>query len=298
METECIFISTYGVCKSCTIYPKNFIAVHENKEQAYLTTMTQREGMSIYVCSNTLRFFVSEILPNIKYSFFLVSGNSDLDVPLECLSTLQYQELVDSKFLIKWLAQNCTETHHKIVQSPIGLDYHTIHMDPHHYWRMPNEGHVPIQQESILKKLRKSMKPFQERTCKIFSNVHQRMDKRNDRASALKDIPADLIHTTKGFILRTNTWELMTQFSFVLSPFGNGYDCHRTWEALCLGAIPIVRAPQFKDLFEELPVLNVKEWSDVTQELLENTIIEFKNKQFNYDKLTRKYWRHLMKFTP
>ena len=27
---------------------------------------------------------------------------------------------------------------------------------------------------------------------------------------------------------------------FVLSPAGNGVDCHRTWEALLMGAVPIV----------------------------------------------------------
>jgi hypothetical protein len=38
----------------------------------------------------------------------------------------------------------------------------------------------------------------------------------------------------------------------------------------------------------------VEEWSDVTKELLEDTIEEFKEKheanEFNYDKLTLKYW--------
>ena len=34
----------------------------------------------------------------------------------------------------------------------------------------------------------------------------------------------------------------------------------------------------------------VNEWSDITQELLDKTIIEFKNKTFNYDKLSLQYW--------
>jgi hypothetical protein len=47
-------------------------------------------------------------------------------------------------------------------------------------------------------------------------------------------------------------------------------------------------------LYEDLPVLIVEEWSDVTNELLAYTIEEFKEKheanEFNYDKLTLKYW--------
>ena len=67
-------------------------------------------------------------------------------------------------------------------------------------------------------------------------------------------------------------------------------DCHRTWEALCLGCIPIVKAPNFSKLFENLPVLIVNDWNDVTKELLDKTIKNFKTKTFNYDKLELKYW--------
>jgi acetolactate synthase-1/2/3 large subunit len=45
------------------------------------------------------------------------------------------------------------------------------------------------------------------------------------------------------------------------------------------GCIPIVRAPNFKTLFENLPVLNVNQWSDVNEELLYNTIEKFKKKK-------------------
>ena len=47
-------------------------------------------------------------------------------------------------------------------------------------------------------------------------------------------------------------------------------------------------------LFYDLPVLIVNEWSDITLELLNNTISNYKNKyvtkQFNYNKLLLKYW--------
>ena len=82
----------------------------------------------------------------------------------------------------------------------------------------------------------------------------------------------------------------MTEYTFVLSPFGVGQDCHRTWEALCLGCIPILKAPNFKKMFENLPVLIVNEWSDITQELLDKTIQEFQSHEFNYEKLTLQYW--------
>ena len=82
----------------------------------------------------------------------------------------------------------------------------------------------------------------------------------------------------------------MSKYTFVLCPFGVGMDCHRTWEALCLGCIPILCAPIFKKLFEELPVLIVNNWKEITEELLNSTIEKFKNLSFNYDKLLLKYW--------
>jgi hypothetical protein len=175
---------------------------------------------------------------------------------------------------------------------PIGLDYHTISNDPNHWWKIHDEGSKPVEQESVLINLRQSMKPFDERTCKIFSNVHHNLDRYGDRGSAIGALynQPGLIENAATFLSRSQTWEKMSNCSFVLSPFGNGYDCHRTWEALSLGAIPIVRAKQFKTLFADLPVLNVDEWSDVTPELLQNTLFEFKQRQFNYEKLTLKYW--------
>ena len=93
-----------------------------------------------------------------------------------------------------------------------------------------------------------------------------------------------------NFIKRTKNWEIMSTYAFVLSPSGNGIDCHRTWETLCLGCIPIVIGGFFNSIFKDLPVLIVKSWSDVRQELLNQTLIDFKDKPFNYEKLNLQYW--------
>jgi hypothetical protein len=68
-------------------------------------------------------------------------------------------------------------------------------------------------------------------------------------------------------------------------------DCHRTWEALVLGAIPIVRGHQFDELFADLPVLIVDEWKDVTAELLTATLEAFKERSFKKECLELAYWK-------
>ena len=83
--------------------------------------------------------------------------------------------------------------------------------------------------------------------------------------------------------------------AFVLSPHGNGLDCHRTWEALCLGCIPIVKTSPLDSMYNELPVLIVNDWNDITIELLQKTVDEYKGREFRYEKLTLKYWMDMIK---
>ena len=57
--------------------------------------------------------------------------------------------------------------------------------------------------------------------------------------------------------------KLVLRSKYVLSPPGNGPDCHRTWEAIYLGAIPIVHQNSWPDFGSELPVEIVKDWTEV-----------------------------------
>jgi hypothetical protein len=43
-------------------------------------------------------------------------------------------------------------------------------------------------------------------------------------------------------------------------------------------------------LWEQVPVLIVKDWSDITDDLLTRTIADFKDRHFATEKLTLQYW--------
>lgn len=49
---------------------------------------------------------------------------------------------------------------------------------------------------------------------------------------------------------------------FVISPPGNGPDCHRTWEAMYSGAIPVVLKEAWPFAHLNLPVLAVNQWTE------------------------------------
>jgi hypothetical protein len=298
MENECYFVNSRGLLKSCTIHSSTPISSC-NTDTKYLfdmiTSNKMFNGMSIYVCSDLLKFFVNTILPRLKNTFVLVSGDSDLCVPKEILTMIETNNLLNSQYLLKWFAQNTRiQNNDKIIQLPIGLDYHTIHGNPRCKWRIPYEKILPIEQETVLKNINTIAKPFYQRIPKIYVNFSKNSDRFKQRISSLNIIPKNLMVINNEFTPRTNNWKQTSEFAFVLSPFGIGMDCHRTWEALCLGCIPVVCAPDFKDLFEDLPVLIVNQWSEIDQTLLFNTLYKFKQQKFNYDKLSLKYWVNQM----
>ena len=59
--------------------------------------------------------------------------------------------------------------------------------------------------------------------------------------------------------------ETYARAQFVLSPRGNGVDCHRTWDGLAVGALPVVLrpGPAFDAVFDGPPVLHVRSWAEV-----------------------------------
>jgi hypothetical protein len=117
----------------------------------------------------------------------------------------------------------------------------------------------------------------------------------SERKDCVSQVPKEIVFYEPNMVNRHQTWVNQSHFAFVLSPAGGGIDCHRTWEAVLLGCIPIVKrfnVPHDK-VYNDLPILVVDNWSDITQQLLYNTIREFKNRQFNYDKLKLSYWVNL-----
>jgi hypothetical protein len=249
------------------------------------------DKMSIYVCSDLLSFFVKIILPKICNTFTLVSGDSDMQVPKEALTNEDTKCLINNKYLIQWFPQNTQiQDHPKIIQLPIGLDYHTISTNFNHCWKTDGENSDPQSQENLLINIKNNSLPFFERIPKIYVNFSASNNRFGQRKDAFSKIHAELLIINQTFTKRTENWNNTVKYTFVLSPFGMGMDCHRTWEALCLGSIPIICAPNFTKLFEDLPVLIVTDFSQISPKLLQDTISDFKNRTFNYDKLTLKYW--------
>lgn len=56
--------------------------------------------------------------------------------------------------------------------------------------------------------------------------------------------------------------KILSLTKFVISPPGNGPDCHRTWESIYMGAIPVVLRKAWPFTQDDLPVLVVDTWAE------------------------------------
>ena len=88
-----------------------------------------------------------------------------------------------------------------------------------------------------------------------------------------------------------------SKYIFLLSPLGNGLDCHRTWEGILFGHIVIVKSSPLDRLYRKhnLPVVIIDDWMDINKTMLSVWYKQFRNatyfeKHQTRYKMTTDYW--------
>lgn len=82
----------------------------------------------------------------------------------------------------------------------------------------------------------------------------------------------------------------MLKYRFIISPNGNGIDCHRTWEALYLNRIPILQKNKFNEnIFGDMPALIVDGYDKLTIDMMHDFINNELPKKSSA-KLYPEYW--------
>ena len=86
------------------------------------------------------------------------------------------------------------------------------------------------------------------------------------------------------------------QSYFSFSPPGNGIDCHRIWECLYLGCVPVVLKNNISfGEFSDLPILFVDNFTNITKDFLESQIPNYHPfTPTDYKKLDLTYWKDLI----
>jgi hypothetical protein len=310
-ENDCRIVNSRGILKSCDIHsgtPVSSIKVFIDYHWEGL-----RPGSTVYVCTSAIGQLAHH-LERIPCPIVLVSGDADEDAPTQIFaSELDFHTFIESPKIIHWFAQNCAVKHPKLSSIPIGLDYHTMTRAGNIFKKLS----TPDEQEKLIQEILNNAPILTKRIFKCYSNFHFVMtlaDRKrlrsnalpkeisiqtsvlaaDDRVRAKELISADLIDYEPTPVDRETTWRNQSNYAFVISPHGNGLDCHRTWEALCLGCIPIVKTSPLDSLYEELPVYIVQDWSEVTEENLRKVLHEFSQRKFDLNRLTLKYWMDII----
>jgi hypothetical protein len=240
--------------------------------------------------------YINKLLPflkNVSRPFILITAMEDDQLPLDIDKSFM-NKILSSPFFKHWFSINKTiPNNDKFTSIPYGLDYWTLTTKPY----FGENIQTIIQQNLVLESITNNIQHFSQRIPKIYGNFHFNFtDDRHGgwRKKLLNIIPKDIIFYEPAVLPRIESYKNMSKFSFVVSPFGHGFDCIRTFEALCLGCIVIMRKSFLDLIYEDLPVLLVDEWKDINESLLNKTLDEFKDKQFNYEKLKMDYWVKLV----
>ncbi|WP_218122749.1 hypothetical protein [Propionivibrio dicarboxylicus] len=243
-------------------------------------------GDSVYVCTDALKNFADNFLSQIHSPFVLLSGDSDQPISEAFLSDPSLRSLLDDPRLIGWYAQNLATTHDKLHPLPIGLDYHTM-------WERPGFWGItaisPVAQENALINILAQSPEFNRRYMTAYCNWHFALH-RGDRQECFEKSDKTSCFFEPNAIPRHSSWMRQAECMFVASPEGAGMDCHRTWEALCLGCIPIVKRNPLAPLFADLPVLIIDDWSLLNRDTMQAYASETYAKKFDFSTLFRTYW--------
>ena len=293
------FINSRSILFSCDIHPENPQSSIANT--AYLNSIPQKlrefencsahnQPTTIYVASDGIPYFVEHILGKINTPFILVTGDSDLPINHLTLGD-NLENLLNNPNMLCWFAQNRDITHAKLFSLPIGINIHNL-------WSNPLEwggGFIlPAMQELQLRTIAQDARKLSLREAKIFCNWHFSID-RADRKQCLEEIDHSLCYFQENPLSMAKSWELQSQFQYVLSPHGAGLDCHRTWEALILGCIPVIKHSSIDDLFIDLPVIIVHDWQEIQPGFFERASGQLDGKKLNFEKLYMQYWKSIIK---
>jgi hypothetical protein len=83
-----------------------------------------------------------------------------------------------------------------------------------------------------------------------------------------------------------NYFARMPSYKFVVSPEGNGIDCHRHYEAFMAGCIPIIEHnDKIKEKYGNMPILYTTDYSEITPEYLEQKYTEMLDKEYDFSPL-------------
>lgn len=187
--------------------------------------------------------FQSKYLPNIDKKFILVTGISDYSVESGHPS---YVEIINNPNLIKWFCTN-----------PPNLDSEKIEWLPVGFQEKERQGG----DLKILNKQFNSSTDWVDKENKVYIPFHTTANSIG-RERLINEISKnDFCVVEKNKLDFDDYLTELNKYKYVLSLRGNGWDCHRHYESLLVGSVPVLENGPILESFKshELPVLSLDE---------------------------------------
>jgi hypothetical protein len=247
--------------------------IYDNKYQDFKSEKVCKYDI-VFVGDGNIKKFLTEIHPNIKNPYILITHNGD-----ELIDQIA-ASMIDDK-IIKWYGANVMINHSRIIPLPLGIG---------------NKHYYVTGLPSVFKKINKKT---YTKINRIFYKFNP-LTKPEARWPALTSMQNNkLADTTAQWLNFPNYMKLLTKYKFVISPEGNGPDCHRTWEALYVKTVPVVKNSNEIKVFRNLnlPIWVINEWNDLNK-YTENDLskkYEELMRNSNFEPLYMIYWVNQIK---
>ena len=243
-----------------------------------------------------------EALSSLKGPVVLVSHNSDVEYGRWGLGQGVDQQVLTHPKVQHWFTQNCawegwktgTPRPEKLTCIPIGIEnrYNRIGSNPDRYLDAMD---LPLDRTRLLYITFKesSLRPQRGRVLNYISSL-------GDTSRWITPYTGSSWDGWENFAKeeRDHGWEHYAKevrdHKFTLSPLGHGLDCHRTWEVLLLGGIPVVKHSSLDSLYDGLPVVILNDWTELTESRLLEEWDRISRTVFDIDRVFFSYWKKLI----
>jgi len=213
---------------------------YEDETRSSFEPLAVKQDELVFCEAWHLKEFLLEPALRIRSAFSIVSHNGDCSVD-ETISGIL------PKNLKQLFSQNVLVDDERIIPLPIGLENKRLHYNG------------IIRDFDALRRKTVEKKPRILSAFTVGNNAKAREE-------ALQHLSATPLNDTIGRINSRAYRKLAATYMFIASPPGNGADCHRTWEAMYLGSVPIVLRSRLTEYFHEigLPMHLVSSYEEIS----------------------------------
>lgn len=242
--------------------------------------------------------YFGDLIDYIKNPIILITSDGDRPVPSSYNKDL-VEKILSNKKIIKWYTQNYDGSlvHPKLKYYPIGLDMHTKKwLNISYFDKFRSDETIRNNKFNYYMSIRNNKINKKNR---IFCDSHLSLShpRRKEMYQILKN--NKMVDFLNEKVDHLEIMKKYSEYRFVLSPRGNGLDCHRTWEVFLLGSIVITETSSLDDMYikNNLPVIILKNFNDLNRincvDSLNDLYTKYKNKCSKdniLEKFNPEYW--------